>query len=389
MKTLALGCISLFVLSLMACSGGVPENTQDIDATVTVGVSTTPEPEAPIDVTVEPQAAATLTQPDPTEIPSPGPTQQTSSAETPATTTTLSQADIVLARVGDHEFTANDLVQHIQVLEALQTHEGHGIDHGAAAFQSLQDWVLAGILRQEAGGMGIQPNEEAIESELHRRFLPTLASEKEADPDVQEQEFQASYQAFLTAANLTDPEYRAIAEQELIELALSRLLAQGIENPQEQVEVRWIRLPIDPEEPGYGEVEPSEVMQRLQDESFETVARELSRSAGYSDESGYVGWVPQGAFPELDPSLYGAVRLEPGYVSRPYFLQNGVYIVEVLSSPEAREIDDRMMIKLAAELVKAWKNDKLQTGVGNGYVMLNFNSSIYEWVTDQVENMQP
>ena len=128
---------------------------------------------------------------------------------------------------------------------------------------------------------------------------------------------------------------------------------------------------------------------RLQVEDFEAVAREVGRSDGYADPSGYVGWVPLGAFPDLDPLLYGAAALLPGEVSHPYYVSDGIFIIEVLSAPESRELDDTMSLKLATELTEGWKDKAVQEGLGNGTVKINFNSSEYDRVADQAFGNTP
>ena len=124
-------------------------------------------------------------------------------------------------------------------------------------------------------------------------------------------------------------------------------------------------------------------------EDFQTVASEVSVSEGYADASGYVGWVPKGAFPELDPLLYGdaelgIVALSPGEKSALKYAQDGIYIIEILSGPEERGVSDKMGIKLTLELTQAWQDEALQEGSSNGKVKMHLNSRLYEWVADQV-----
>ena len=210
-----------------------------------------------------------------------------------------------------------------------------------------------------------------------------------------DREFRNNYQTFLTAVGLTDGEYRTIAEEDLTEFGLFLLQGQGVESPQDHVEVRWIRLPIDPtESSGGSDLQPEQVAQRLAVEPFETVAREVSRSAGYADATGYVGWVPRGAFPNLDPLLYGdeesgTVALKPGETSNPFYARDGIFIINMISAPEERELEDRMRVKLTHELTQAWKNNALQEGTSNGTVKMNFNSRLYDWVADQVAVTAP
>lgn len=292
-------------------------------------------------------------------------------------------------RVNNVEFTMGDLVQRIRVLQGVNRYDGGRVDLSTVPFEYLQDLVNAEILRQAAPGLNIKPDDQAIEDELRRQFQPTAPPGQEVDPGQLEREYQNNYQTFLTATGLTDPEYRVIVEEEITEFGLFLRLGQEVDSSQEQVEVSWIRLPVDPSEAGTSGLQPDQVAQRLEVESFDVVAREVSRSAGYADSSGYVGWVPEGAFPNLDPLLYGdeelgTAALQPGETSSPFYARDGIFIVQKLSGPEERELEDRMIVKLTLELSEAWKDQALQEGTSNGTVKMHFNSRLYDWVADQV-----
>ena len=210
--------------------------------------------------------------------------------------------------VNNVEFTMGDLVQRIRVLQGVNRYQGGRVDLSRVPFEYLQELVNVEILRQAAPDLGVQPSEEGVEEALRRQFEPTAPEGQEVDPGQLDREFRNNYQTFLTATGLTDSEYRVIVEEDLTEFGLFLKLGQEVENSQEHVEVRWIRLPIDPNEAGASGLLPDQVAQRLEVEPFDVVAREVSRSAGYSDASGNVGWVPRGAFPNLDPRCSSATK---------------------------------------------------------------------------------
>lgn len=287
-----------------------------------------------------------------------------------------------------------DLVQRIRVLQGVNRYQGGRVDLSIVPFEYLQNLVNVEILRQAAPGLGIDPSDEAIEGELRRQFQPTVPQGQEVDPGQLDQEFRNNYQTFLTATGLTDSEFRVIVEEELTDFGLFLLQGQNVVSPQQHVEVRWIRLPVDPQDAGGSELLPDQVARRLEVEPFPVVAREVSMSAGYADESGYVGWVPKGAFPNLDPLLYGdeesgTAALSPGEVSSPFYARDGIFIVEILSGPQEREVSDRMRVKLSLELAQAWKDQALQEGSDNGTVKMHFNSRLYDWVAKQVQVTAP
>ena len=110
---------------------------------------------------------------------------------------------------------------------------------------------------------------------------------------------------------------------------------------------------------------------------------------GYADLSGYVGPVPRGAFPDMDPFFYGdqilgTSPLAPGEI-REVFTQDGIYIINVLSEPSVQKLSDQMRDKLNAELLEAWQSEQLKKLFENRTVELNFDSTDYQWVADQVD----
>ena len=196
-----------------------------------------------------------------------------------------------------------DLVQRIRVLQGINRYDGGRVDLSTVPFEYLQDLIDAEILRQTAPQLGLEPTNQDIDEEVRARFTPALTGGQEADPGQLEREFRNNFQTFLTATGLTDGEFREIVGEELRERGLLFLMWDGVEGPMEHAEVQWIRLPVDPNQTGLGSVQPDQVSKRLQVEPFETVAREVSLSEGYAEQDGYVGWVPKGAFPELDPLI--------------------------------------------------------------------------------------
>ena len=295
--------------------------------------------------------------------------------------------------VNQVEFSMGDLVARIRVLQGVNRYEGGNVDLSTVPFEYLQNLINAEILRQMSGGLGITLTDSDIDQELRREFQPTPPAGQEADPGQLDQEFQNNYQTFLTATGLTDADFRIIVEERIAVLRLAILLSQQIEAVQEQVEVEWIRLPVDggPQE---GAVQPQDVMKRLALEEFATVAAEVSQPGGFSDRLGYVGWVPRGAFPDLDDTLYGdaelgAEALAPGETSQPVYSTDGIYIIRLISGPELQEVQPIIGNKLTLEMVREWQAEQVKVGADDGWVKMNFNSTLYAWVADQVFVTRP
>ncbi len=281
------------------------------------------------------------------------------------------------------EFTMGDLVARIRVLQGVNRYQGGQVNLSRVPFEYLQNLVNAEILRQRSPVLGIQIQDDDIEQELRRQFLPTADPGEETDPGQLESEFRNSYGGYLTATGLSDADFRVIVEEQLARRALALSLAQEIEPIQPHVEVQWIQIPMD------GEILIGDVAQRLANEDFTRVAQELNSANQFADPNGYVGWVPKGAFPDLDDYLYGneedeIAALKPGLVSEPIFTADAYYLLKVLAAAEDRELNNTMGQKLLQENVLLWQREALVAGTTAGTVRMNFNSRLYDWVTNQV-----
>ena len=281
------------------------------------------------------------------------------------------------------EFTMGDLVARIRVLQGVNRYQGGQVNLSRVPFEYLQNLVNAEILRQRSPVLGIQIQDDDIEQELRRQFLPTADPGEETDPGQLESEFRNSYGGYLTATGLSDADFRVIVEEQLAHRALALSLAQEIEPIQPHVEVQWIQIPMD------GEILIGDVAQRLANEDFTRVAQELNSANQFADPNGYVGWVPKVAFPDLDDYLYGneedeIAALKPGLVSEPIFTADAHYLLKVLAAAEDRELNNTMGQKLLQENVLLWQREALVAGTTAGTVRMNFNSRLYDWVTKQV-----
>ena len=318
-------------------------------------------------------------------------------------------------QVRDVRFTMGDLVDRIRVLQGINRYQGGRVDLSTVPFEYLQDMIQAEIVRQAAPGLGFSVTDDDIDEELRRRFRPVQNPNELVDEGQLDQEYENALTNFLTSTKLSEDEYRRLVEEELLRRQLSLLIETGIPAEVEQVEVAWMRMEQD------GPADPQEVRDRLVREDFGVVAAEVGVPDGFADRDGYVGWVPQGAFPELDDILYGNPErnreaLPAGEISDPYYSQDGVYIVHMISGPEVRPLrgyqhladmdeatfnsmseEERaslrreltMRNKLAQQRTEEWFEDQISRGSDEDWLTINFNSEVYAWVADQVQLSAP
>jgi len=292
--------------------------------------------------------------------------------------------------VRDQEFKMGDLVERIRVLQGLSGQ----VDLSTVPFEYLRDLLNAEVLRQAAPDLGFRLTDEDIDGVIKSQFYPSVPEGQESDPGQLDQEFQNNYQIFLARTGLADADFRVIVQEQIALQQLGLMLGRTIPETTEQVEVEWIRTEIE------GRIDVGAVRARLGTEKtgggedFIKVAGEVGVPAGFADRTGYVGWVPKGAFPELDGALFGDEErdippLEVGEISGPIFTQDGIYIVRLLTGPTDRDFSNQMRNKLNVELVTKWQTDEQIRGANAGWLRMNFNSKWYAWVADQVRLSAP
>ena len=286
------------------------------------------------------------------------------------------------------EFSMGDLVERIRVIQGINRYQGGKVDLSVVPFEYLQGLLNSEILRQAAPSIGIYVTKENVDEVIKGRFYPVAPAGQETDPGQLDLEFESNYQNFLTQVNLSDGVYRRIVEEGLQRQQLALFLARDIPESMEQVEIEWIRLEFD------GPVQADEVKARLEDEDFQQVAAEVNASAGFANTDGYVGWVPEGAFPDFDKMLFStderSALLEVGDISDPQFTgEDGIFIIHKLSGLEERELSPLMRYKLTMEMVEGWQETQLTQGSHDGWLEINFDSDRYAWVADQVRLTAP
>ena len=292
--------------------------------------------------------------------------------------------------VRDQEFKMGDLVERIRVLQGLSGQ----VDLSTVPFEYLRDLLNAEVLRQAAPNLGFRLADEDIDGVIKAQFYPSVPEGQESDPGQLNQEFRNNYQIFLARTGLAAADFRVIVQEQLALQQLGLMLGRTIPETTEQVEVEWIRSEIE------GRIDVGAIRARLGSEKtgggeeFVKVAGEVGIPAGFADRTGYVGWVPEGAFPELDGALFGDEErdippLEVGEISGPIFTQDGIYIVRLLTGPTDREFSNQMRNKLNIELVTKWQTNEQIRGANEGWLRMNFNSKWYAWVADQVRLSAP
>lgn len=271
--------------------------------------------------------------------------------------------------------TLGDLVNRMETDQLVNQASGNSAAPDNP-YDLLQRMVQDNLIVAEAPQFGVQVTDSDVDQAIKDTFYPAGGSNSGTSSDQLDREFHAVYDQFLTRARLSDAQYRKIVRLGLYHSRMRDELGKRVAAVQNEVEISWIRVAQGSD--------PSTVTTALQQgQAFEDVARQSNTEtyfADHADRPGYVGWVPQGAFPQLDKLLFGG-SASPNAFTGPIIMPDGTYFVKILAGPEVREVDNpKMMTQLKEQALLTW----VQGVWDQRDVKIKFSSTQYRWVVDEV-----
>lgn len=288
----------------------------------------------------------------------------------------IGPARIVAARVGNTSITMGQVVKYMRGLQALGAYSDSKA-LASAAQETLVSLVESEMAYQAALKQGVTASEAEITLAVHSDFYPQVAEGEEVDDATLEREFRENYRSFLAQTGLSDAEYRKIKRNAIIQSKMRAKLVSQIPNQAEHVEVSWIAVP-------FGQ-NYQQASQKLKDGvDWADVCAEYNTDATYATEDCYVGWVPRGAFPKLDDTLFS---IEHGVISDPIYADTGMIILKVTDGPEVRDIIDTMKTKMENEAFGNWVNSLWEEYRATQSVRLNYNSDLDAWARKELRQV--
>jgi len=197
------------------------------------------------------------------------------------------------------------------------------------------------LLRRRAStDLGVSVSPEEIELEISDRL-----GLSQSDPEA----FAGAYEQELKRSDLSDEEYRAVVEADLVSGKVQEVFSLSVPQTVEQVRMRQILVGT--------EDEGRSLLERLDaGEDFGELARELSLDEGTKEEGGEKGWL---ARDELDLSYGGKVfALEVGTPSQPIPGPGGYFIFEVEEKEADREVTPEQRTLIISGYFTYWLDEQ-------------------------------
>ena len=231
------------------------------------------------------------------------------------------------------------------------------------------------LVNQGAPRLGIEVSREEVDAEVRSRHYPKPKVGEQTDSEALEREFRETYRQYLDFTKFSEDQYRELVRRSVLRGKVQAYLSDQVPQRTEQVYAHWIHVRDD--------TLTEEIAGRLeQGEAFDRLARIYNIGDPYADDNGEVGWVPRGAFRELDSTLFS---IEHDMVSEPLLILPNAYFIKVTAGPEDQPISEKMRTLLQTRVLEEW----LEVERDNNLIEFSFGSEEYQWVIDQVRGLIP
>ena len=295
--------------------------------------------------------------------------------------TFVAPARHVVANINGSKHTLGDMVDLTRANIAFFQGSSDQPDLGSLPFQILDNIITNEIIHQVAPSLGITVTQEEIEERLRENFYPSVPEDQEASPEQLDREFKEKYREYLNVTGQSEREYREVVRLSLLQAKARDLMKDRVPAVEEQVYVEWIVLDRN-REAVQQDIETIQRRINEEGEEFGTLARLFSIDKKNTDNDGLVGWVPRGAFPDLDETLFS---LEHSTLSEPVFTQEGYYFIRVTDGPETRDVSEEMQEQLKRSVYNQWLLDLRRAND----IEVAFGSEEYAWLVRKVRESLP
>ena len=228
--------------------------------------------------------------------------------------------------------------------------------------------------RSLAADEGVVIAPEEVEAAVALRFEPLDPEDPEAPvPETLGPDGRENLERFIDALGINEASYRRWIEGSLYWAGLLGHFQEQVPATTEQVFLNWIVAE--------NSVAVSEAYERVTSgESFADVAADLNTETTFADETGAIGWTPEGVFTEFDNFLF-ADDLEIGAPIGPLASSIGSVVLMVSDGPDEREVEEDKAVLVGSALFQAWMD--VQTI--ELLPALPFTSDDAIWVLDRIQ----
>ena len=282
----------------------------------------------------------------------------------------------VVAEFYENQITADDVKKQmkIQSSQAILNNNFEGLNFNPGDI--LNAMAQTAITRFYSNELGLKADYNQVEQEILSRLIPEFEQRKTEEEFTQlQEEFKRTLIEFVELLKIDEEYYREVLAGQILLGDSFTYFANKVPQENEEVFAYWIKASTK------NKVE--EVRQKLLDgEEFKDVARDYNEDITHAAEDGEIGWVPRGAFPEIETVLFNSQlnSVEEITITDVYTGRDATYFILLTDGPELRTISDEMRVLVSKNLYFDWFSIKqIESGFN---ILLTEKSST--WINAEV-----
>ena len=237
---------------------------------------------------------------------------------------------------------------------------------------ALNNLVRDRVVARQAGTIGIVVTDDEVSQKVIERFETPIPGATETADELT-QAGRAALDIFLAAFSVTEDQYYEWLRGRIYLDELQIHFNEAVPESAEQVFAEWIIT--------VSSVTAQEALDRITaGETFADVADDLTGTTSVSGEGGVLGWVPPGAFFELDSLLFSE-ELVLDEIMGPLTTSFGSMLLKVSDGPEEQPINDAMRTLVGNADLQEWLDAQVVEAVVEDLGLTPDDST---WVVDQI-----
>ena len=282
----------------------------------------------------------------------------------------------VVAEFSESQITANDVKKQmkIQSAQAVLNNNLEGLNFNPGDI--LTAMVQTAITQFYSFELGLKDDYNQVEQQILIRLIPQFEERKQEEEFTKlQEEFEKTLIDFVELLGIDEEYYRNVLAGQILLGDAFEYFRKQVPQENEEVFVSWIKTSTK------NNVE--DVRQRLlAGDDFHDIAKTYNEDIKYAAENGEVGWIPRGAFPELEGALFQQElnNVEEITVKDVYTGRDVTYFTLITYGPSVRPISTEMEVLVSKNLYFDWFSSKqLESGLN---IVLTEEST--NWINSEV-----
>ena len=269
--------------------------------------------------------------------------------------TNIAPPNEVVAEFYETQILAEDVKKQmkIQSTQAILNNNFEGLNFNPGNIVNAM--AQTAITRFYSAELGLKADYNQVEQEILSRLIPEFEQRKTEEEFANlQQEFEKTLVEFVALLGMDEEYYRDVLAGQILLGDVFTYFTSKVPQENEEVFAYWIKASTK------NKVEDIRQKLLIGHTDFTDLANSYNEDLIYAAEDGEIGWVPRGAFPELETVLFGSQlnSVEEITIIDVSTRRDVTYFILLTDGPNMRPISDTMKVLVGKNLYFDWFSAK-------------------------------